>query len=286
MAGHRRRRRALLPLRWSHPASQRASKLREGGQALIEMLLAGALLTLLALMIIMLGRLFSIDAAASGAARTAAFECAMRPQACAGRVAAAPHGQAASHFSAGDDQAGDQQFWHDHRGRGLVDTDRPFKLQSVPTGLDAGRGLLGAGRIGAAGARLVDRLAGPSRFGLDLFGGLHTQSVEVPIWQARPADAALDPVSGFRMSLSARSAILIDSWQARSSFGAAPDTVSSRVASGATPPLWHERVPGLAHIGTHAFMTFAHVLAIDADPDALIGFDLDPSLIPPDREPR
>ncbi|MEZ5654101.1 MAG: hypothetical protein R3E87_26495 [Burkholderiaceae bacterium] len=252
------------------------------GQALVETLLGATLLALVAFAVVMLGRLFGIDNAAAGAARMSAFHCALRPEGCESALPKV----AAVHFDGAPGSTGDPQFWHDRLMRPLLDADAPFKVGSSIGAFSAARGLLGAGRLGAAAARMIDDLAGPARFGLDAFSGLRTQSVAVPLWRQAGATARPDLLTGFRLEMNARSAILVDAWQARGPTGTEPDTVAARVARGAEPPLWHARVPAIAHAGTHAFMRLSYLIGLDADPDPLIDFELDVDLVPQDREPQ
>ncbi len=61
----------------------RTERGRQGGQALVEALVASLVLVPLSLLVVMLGKFQSIQTATVSASRTLAFECTVRPQDCA-----------------------------------------------------------------------------------------------------------------------------------------------------------------------------------------------------------
>lgn len=260
---------------------------RERGSVLVESLLVAAVMITLTGALVMIARLHSIDMAAAGAARMSAFRCALVHTNCPAPGGAMAETTAAVHFGSGLHQVGSPFFWHDLRGGPLLAGHGVVGITPVPAGLDGPAGLLGTARIGADAADLVSRVAGPDRFGLELRRGLQRHAVEVPVWQGAhaPGDpAGADLLQGMRMTLNARSAILVDAWNARAAFGPEPDTVEQRVDRGATPLMFPVRVARGAHGLTHGFMELMHALRIDADPAPLIDFRLDVDLVPPDRE--
>lgn len=260
-------------------SSNELSRRHCGGQALVETLLVAPVLLLLALGMTMIVRLVTIDLAAVGAVRVSAFGCALDPRACGD----AP-GDAAllsRFFDDGEDHVGSPHLWHDHRSRRLVQGASTIAHDRQDGVFDAPSGLLGARRLGATAADLVDRLAGPARFGLDTGRGLRVARLSVPVWSGRPADG--DLLNGLRMQIDARLAVLGDAWNASGPTG--PETsVSARVEPGSRPLLWPGHATQALNAPTHGFMRLMHALRLDADPDPLIGFELDVDLVPSDRE--
>ncbi len=225
--------------RGARAASQR-------GQALVEAtVLAAALLPFL-LAVPLIAKYQDIRHAAISAARTAAFECSIRPDNCDGPAAEAAaagelrrrhfasHGRDLLSNDAPQDPgaAGDRnRFWVDQRGAPLLARFDDVRLDMSTASSDA---------IAGAVARWNTGLlpAGPGAFGLVAEAGLATASVQASVSPGRTLAQWLVRPAGLQLALSAQAAILVDAWNASSGKGAEPRSFESRVDQG-------RRLPGL-----------------------------------------
>jgi len=208
---------------------------RARGQALIETLVVAIALVPLAVLVVLLGKYQSIRSATVSASRSLAFDCAARPADCAdpARVDWLVQGLRARHFDR-------QPLWHDRTGRPLLERPTDVGGSLAPQRFDAGlgtalgraasvdiTGIGGAGGVyngsgytfgadapGASAARLLDTLAGPTRFGLAIEGGLSEARVQVAVAPSHAANvgfARLDPLA---LTMRARTVVLTDAWNA------------------------------------------------------------------------
>lgn len=219
------------------------------GQALVEVTVLAAALVPFLLAVPLIAKYQDIRHAAVAAARTAAFECSVRPDTCA-----APAAEAAAsadirrrHFASHDrdllsndapDDAGPPEqrnrFWVDRRGAPLL-----ARFGDVRLGVSTASSDAIAGTVAGWTGGVVP--AGPASFGLAAQEGLVTARVQATVstghrladWLARP--------EGLQLDLSARAAVLVDAWNAPSATGPDPRSFESRVAQG-------RRLPGLGAV--------------------------------------
>ena len=229
------------------------------GQSLVEAVVLAAALVPLLLAIPLLAKYQDLRHAVIAASRSAAFECSVRPDECAGGTQA---GQATladdlrrRHFARhdhdllsndalADDPPAEQgnRFWVDRRGERLLAAPADVALGIDASGLDAARGAwsrgAGAGPAGAASRFGMAFAAAPGVFGLELEDGLVAASVRAHVSLDRTLADWLDKPQGMALALTGRTAVLVDAWNASSAKGDEATSFQSRLERG-----W--RLPGL-----------------------------------------
>jgi hypothetical protein len=263
------------------------------GQAIVELLVAMLALVPLYFGVVWVAKVLDVQQATVAAARALAFECTVRPAACADPAA---HPELAedtrlrffsSHRlglrSDGALAARPNAFWVDRRGDALLERLDDVTVDVVPGRFDSPLGFAGGLGDGFPRAvRVLSELAGPGRFGLDLEGGLVEARVETRLARSRPGDGWVRSLTAMPIAMSARTAILTDAWNASGPYGDEADSVESRVTEGT-------RVPGLDAAIAAGWLPVRGLLAIGA----ALGFEsraaelrwheIDVDLVPPDR---
>jgi len=232
----------------------RTDRRGQGGQALVEALVAAIVLVPLVLLVVLLGKFQSMQQATIAASRTLAFECTVRPDDCSDAVArdALVQETRRRHFGRIDreiytadrldDAAPSQErnpLWTDRRGRPLLERYADVSVTVTPSRFDAGRSTA-IGRASGDAAALLDRLAGPSRFGLSLDGGLATSEVRARVSPSQAGNEQLGRLDSLPLLMHARTALLTDAWNASGPYGEAEHTVQSRVQAGQRVDPLHE----------------------------------------------
>jgi hypothetical protein len=205
--------------------------------------LAAALLPFL-LAVPLIAKYQDIRHATIAAARTAAFECSVRPDSCDGAAAeaAAAGGLRRRHFAShardllsndAPEDAGAaserNRFWVDRRGTPLLARFDDVRLAVSAAPSDAIAGAVARWDLGALPA-------GPAAFGLVPEAGLATASVHASVSAGRSLAQWLVRPEGLQLDLSARAAILVDAWNASSAKGTAPRSFESRTERGRRLP--------------------------------------------------
>jgi hypothetical protein len=263
------------------------------GQAIVELLVAMLALVPLYFGVVWVAKVLDVQQATVAAARALAFECTVRPAACADPAA---HPELAedtrlrffsSHRlglrSDGALVARPNAFWVDRRGDALLERLDDVTVDVVPGRFDSPLGFAGGLGDGFPRAvRVLSELAGPGRFGLDLEGGLVEARVETRLARSRPGDGWVRSLTAMPIAMSARTAILTDAWNASGPYGDEVDSVESRVTEGT-------RVPGLDAAIAAGWLPVRGLLAIGA----ALGFEsraaelrwheIDVDIVPPDR---
>ncbi len=231
------------------------------GQALVEALVATIALVPLALLVVLLGKFQSMQQATIAASRTLAFECSVRPDDCSDAHARAALAEDARRrhfgridrevFSADvlDDGAPVQErnaLWTDRRMRPLLERYADVSIAVTPSRFDAGRSTA-IGRAAGDAGQLLDRLAGPSRFGLSLDGGLAISELRVRVSPSQAGNEKLDRLDSLPLLMHARVALVTDAWNASGPYGAEPHSVQSRVQAGQQVDPVHEAAFGLGY---------------------------------------
>ncbi len=224
------------------------------GQALIEALVAGLVLVPLMLLVILLGKVQSMQQATIGAARALAFECTVRPDDCADPAARAVLAEDVRrrHFGridreifsndvlAADAPAAERHpLWTDRRARALLERPTDVTISVHRSAFDAGRNTA-VGRAAGDAAAVLDQLAGPGRFGLSLGDGLFVTDVAVDVSPGQAGNEALSRLDSLPLRLQERTAILTDAWNASGPYGSDEHTVQSRVQRGQRVDVVHE----------------------------------------------
>jgi len=224
------------------------------GQALVEALVAMIALVPLMLLVVLLGKFQSMQQATIAASRTLAFECTVRPDDCSEAAARATLAEEARrrHFGRIDREifsadilrdgaaAGERNpLWTDRRAQPLLERYSDVSIAVTPSRFDAGRSTAIGRAAGDAGV-LLDRLAGPSRFGLSLDGGLATSELHVRVSPSEAGNEGLDRLDSLPLLMHARVALVTDAWNASGPYGGAPHSVQSRVEAGQRVDPVHE----------------------------------------------
>lgn len=232
----------------------RTERRAQRGQALIEALVAASALVPLVLLVVLIGKFQSMQQATIAASRTLAFECTVRPEDCreaSARIALAEDARR-RHFGRIDreilsgDVLGDaapegerNALWVDRRGRALLERYTDVSIAVAPSRFDAGRNTAIGRAAGDAGS-LLDRLAGPSRFGLAIDGGLAASDVQLRVSPGEAGNENLRRLDSLPLLMRARTAIVTDAWNASGPYGGAAHTVQSRVDAGQRVDAVHE----------------------------------------------
>lgn len=270
------------------------------GQALIETLLVGALLSMLAALSLLLARLQALDHSTAAATHAIAAECATARVVCADGpatepLAAAPlrrqFGQRDRDVLSGDaiDPASppsvEHPFFRGLDGRSLVQWGlwRPPVREAVR--FDAGP-KVAARASGSPGEAVGDALlreVGPARFGLDAAAGLSTTELNVPVqtpWPGRPAPMV---AQGLSIALRGRSALLADAWNAADVTGDSPGSVESRVRRGSALDPLRESALTLGYQGARTSLSAAAALGLEPLGRSFMPGQLDVTVVPADR---
>ena len=227
------------------------------GQSLVEVVVLAAALLPLLLAVPLLAKYQDLRHAAIAASRTAAFECSVRPQACedGAAQAALADGVRRRHFARHDrdllsidalpeEPSADERhgFWVDRRGQALLAAASDVSVDVAAGESDAARGAWSRGATSgaglAAGGLGAILAAGPDAFGLTLEKGLVTAGVQARVSLQRTLAQWLQKPEGLALTLTGRTAVLVDSWNASSGKGREARSVQSRVERG-------RRLPGL-----------------------------------------
>ena len=225
------------------------------GQSLVEAVVLAAALVPLLLAVPFLAKYQDLRHAAIGASRSAAFECSVRPDECAGathpgratladdlrrRHFARHDHDLLSNDALADDPPAEQgnRFWVDRHGERLLAAPADVAIGIDAGGLDAARGAWSRGAGGTPAGGLMALAAAPGRFGLELENGLVTAGIRAHVSLHRKLADWLDRPQGLALALTGRTAVLVDAWNASSGKGAETTSFQSRLERG-----W--RLPGL-----------------------------------------
>ncbi len=267
------------------------------GQALVEALVAAVVLVPLSLLVVLLGKFQSMQQATIAASRTLAFECSVRPDDCsdaAARVALAEDVRR-RHFGrldreiltadVLDDRAPASErnaLWTDRRTRPLLERYADVGIAVTPSRFDAPRSTAVGRASGNAGV-LLDRLAGPSRFGLSIDGGLATSEVRLRVSPSQAGNERLGRLDSLPLLMQARTALVTDAWNASGPYGNAAHTVQSRVEAGQRVDPVHETAFRTGYQLTLWSMQAMHAAGLEPRASAFRPHQTDVDLVPADR---
>jgi hypothetical protein len=269
------------------------------GQALVELLVALIAIVPLYFGVVWLAKVLDLQQAAIAAARSLAFECTVRPAACAdaGEHPALAHEVRRRFFSAQDvalrsdetatgtvPAGASNAFWTDRQGARMLERYEDIQVSVARVSFDTPLAFAGGqgDRAFPGAVRVLSRLAGPARFGLDLEGGFIDARVRAQVSRSRPADGWVSRLTAMPLTVDAHLAILTDAWNASGPYGPEPDTVQTRVEAGA-------RVPGLetafaaGWLPVRGLLAVGSALGFESRAEALRWNEVDVDLVPPDR---
>jgi hypothetical protein len=221
--------------------------IRQSGQALLETLIVGAMLSIAMGLVLMWAKLQSIDQASAAAARSIAFQCAASRSACSTAERGGAVSQSVLRRLLGDGDrevlSGDRllsisgvsptrSFWRRLDGQPLLaDLDSSLPNRSSQQ-FDAGFNVAARAYGAPSGAaRLLDRF-GPGRFGLDPESGFAVTELELRARAAWPGAASADVASEQTLRFRGRSAMLSDAWNAADVTGDSTGSMAERVRRG------------------------------------------------------
>jgi hypothetical protein len=273
-----------------------AERHRQRGQALVELTVAVLALVPLYFGIAWVARVLDVQHATLAAARALAFECTVRPDACAA-PAAHPElaletrlrhfaGHAVALRSDAVDTGAREAFWVDRRGEPLLERLDDVTIDVARLRFDsplAFAGGLGGSFSGAV--RTLSTLAGPGRFGFELDGGFVEARVRARVAPGRPEDGWVRRLTAMPLVMSARTAILTDAWNASGPYGEAPDSVESRVAAGSRLPGVQPAVDA-GWLPVRGLLAIGAALGVESSAELLRWHEIDVDLVPPDRLAR
>ena len=275
----------------------RAEAGRQRGQALVETLVAALVLVPLALLAILLGKFQSMQQATIAASRTLAFECTVRPGACANGVsqAALTEEVRRRHFGRIDREvlshdtitdpapaAERNPLWVDRRGRPLLERFADVGVALALPRFDAGRSTA-LGRTGSGAASLLDRLAGPARFGLSISGGLVDARVRVRVSPSQAGNEQLARLDSLPLSMQARTAVLFDAWNASGPYGSAAGRVEPRVEQGSRLDPAHQAQIALGYQLTRWTLELMRLAGLEPSAGSFRPQHVDVDRVPDDR---
>ncbi len=222
-----------------------------GGQALVETLVLSLALLPLLFAVPLLAKYQDIRHATIAASRTAAFDCTVRFEDCRNpsslealsgelrRRHFARHDRDLLTRDGIDDGApADQRnrFWVDRRGIPLLDRFADASVRLDESESDAVRGATSRAGTTPGGTAALAGPAGPGGFGLEVAGGMISARVRARVSNGWTVSAWLQRPEGLSLSLTGKTAVMVDAWNASSATGASPRSVASRVELGRRLP--------------------------------------------------
>jgi hypothetical protein len=263
------------------------------GQALVELLVAVLVLVPLFFGIAWVAKVLDMQRATVAASRALAFECTVRPAACA---APAAHAELAtdtrrrffaSHRlglrSDGTEGEAPDAFWVDRRGKALLERPDDVSIDVVPGRFDSPLAFAGGlGGTFSGAVRTLSDLAGPGRFGLDIEGGLVEARIRAEVARSRPDDGWVARLLAMPLVLSARTAILTDAWHASGPYGDATDSVATRVEAGSGVPGLQPAIDA-GWLPVRGLLAVGAALGLESGAAQLRWHEIDVDLVPLDR---
>lgn len=270
------------------------------GQALVETLLIGVLLSLVAALSLLWARLQALDHSAAAASHALAGACASAREVCADdsrsdALAAAlirrQLGQRDREVLSGDtldlQRAGatEHAFFRGLDGRSLVQWAQLSGATRDAQRFDAGLAIAARAsgpRALLSGEALLDE-AGPARFGLDASAGLGITRLRLPVqavWPGRAGQAVGDMLS---LQLHGRSAMLADAWNAPAVTGDSAGSVESRVQRGRSLDPARESLLSASYQLSRASLAAASAIGLEALGRSFTQGRVDPAVVPSDR---
>lgn len=274
------------------PRDKNFTSWRPSGQALIEGLVGVAALSVFGGLAVMLGKYALVQQTVHGASFALAFECTVKPDTC---QASAPAQASAdrvrnAYFADGPGSLNHAAVFTTRTGAPLIQShSEDIAIALTHPHFGAGIGVLSSGARSAAGSavHVVSNLAGPGRFGFDIAGGLVTAHARATVLRSASAYGAgpgqPDLLDGLQLTLSSRSAVLTDSWNASSPYGSAESSVHSRVLQGQQLAPWIERAQRTAYAPTLGFVRLMGSISLEDTADEFRYHETDVDTISPDR---
>lgn len=275
----------------------RGERRGQRGQALVETLVAALVLVPLALLTVLLGKFQSMQQATIAASRTLAFECTVRPGACAQAASQATlldevrrrhFGRIDREILTGDlltdaaPAAERNALWTDRRGESLLERFADVGAVLSSPRFDAGRSTA-IGRSSAGIAAVLDRLAGPARFGLAIDGGMAEARVQLRVSPSQAGNEQLARLDSLPLAMQARTAILTDAWNASGPYGTESHRVEARVEPGSRLDAALETRVALGYQLTRWTLELMDLAGLEPQASSFTPHQVDADLVPADR---
>lgn len=264
----------------------RAQQVR--GQALIEALVGTTILVLVLLVLVALAKVQAVELAATHLARELAFDCAVQPHKCSATSAvdgseARLRARLAGH---GRVDYGHLALWTDKAGDPLIESGADVNLSVKHEPFGAASGVLKNGKrfAGLSAGRILSKLAGPDKFGLQIQHGLITTTAGLGIQQSHRDAAGIDLLTGMALRPTAKASMLLDTWQASGPYGG-PHSVDAKVDKGRRLKFNIEKGFRAAYLGTKAAMLSMRLLLMENQAHKFEHYNVPMDLVPLDRTP-
>ncbi len=270
------------------------------GQALIETLVGAAVLVPFVVLLIWLGKVQSIQQSTIAAARVLAFECSVRPDACADpshhpefadeirrRMFARADLSIFSRDRMRDPAPASERnpLWTDAAGRPLVERFSDVGIRVDQDRFDAGLSVAEsrAGALAANALEVLSRLAGPGRFGLEIDGGLVNARVQVNASSTAPADLFSRQLATIPLGIRAQVSVLTDAWNASGATNPGGRSVEARVSSGRRLDPLYEASIDARYLPVRGFLSLMEVIGLEPTAAAFRYHDAELDVVPADR---
>jgi len=139
------------------------------------------------------------------------------------------------------------------------------------------------GRAAGGAALLLDRLAGPARFGLELTGGLAEAQVQVRVSPSQAGNERLARLDSVPLTMQARTAVLTDAWDASGPYGSAAERVEARVEQGSRLDPVHQAQLAVGYQLTRWTLDLMHLAGLEPSAASFRPHYVDVDLVPGDR---
>jgi len=285
------------PPSWrSKPVSRR----QQAGQALLETLVGASVMIPFVVLIVWLGKVQTMQQAAISGSRLLAFECSVRPEACAASAnrpeladelrrrvfARADLGIFSADRMADEAPAAERNpLWTDHRNRALIERFADVGVRVDAERFDAGLSVSEsrAGVIASNALEIVSDLAGPGRFGLEIRGGLVNARVQVNASRSAPADNFASQLASIPLALHAHTAVLTDAWNASGADTPGGRSVEARVSRGRQLNAWHEASIDARYLPVRGFLSLMELIGLEPTAEAFRYHSASVDVVPEDR---
>ena len=272
----------------------------QAGQALIELLIGATVLVPFVVLLVWLGKVQSLQQAANAAARVLAFECSVRPDACAQssqhpeladeirrRVFARADTGIFSTDRMPEEAAASERnpLWTDAAGRPLIERFGHVGVRVDAERFDAGLSVSEsrAGAVAANALEVLSRLAGPGRFGLEIQGGLVNARIQVDASRTATADRFSTQLVSIPLAVRAHVAVLTDAWNASGPTTPGGRSVEARVSGGRQLDALYEASIDARYLPVRGFLSLMGLIGLEPNADAFRYHNAELDVVPADR---
>lgn len=258
------------------------------GQALIEALIGTVILVLVLMLLVALAKVQSVELAATHLARELAFDCVVQAHKCSETTAVDSSEARLRARLAGRGRVdyGHLALWTDRAGDALIESTSDVDLSVKHESFGAASGVLKNGKrfAGLSAGKILSKLAGPDKFGLQIQHGLITTTAALGIQQSHRDAAGVDLLTGIALRPTAKASMLLDTWQASGPYGGTY-SVDAKVDKGRRLKFNIEKGFRAAYLGTRAAMLSMRLLLMENQAHKFEHYKVPMDLVPLDRTP-